>query len=133
MTATAELGAVRARRHPSPPMTPAPDELARIVRELEITVATQAEAFRHLEQIVAGFEATGREVWSNTRDVIELRNDVAELRGELAGAVSACQALTDRLTTASDQRLVSRATIVVAGMGASGTVLAAVLPSLLSR
>lgn len=121
--------------------------------DLRTKVAVHDAELRSLRQLLEGLTATSREsvetvreVWQLTerlegqaRETARMRDDFREdLEGlerrfanQVTAAVDACSKLGDRLTKASDQRLVSRTTVTVALLGLAGTIAAAVLPQVL--
>lgn len=132
----ASLERRRARHRPGaaarfPRVSPLDDAA---ILDLVRDVAEQAATLRKLEQVVAGFEATGHEVWQTSRDVIELRRDVEravrDLREDLKSTRASCETLVDRLDKGTEARLGRRATIAVALITTGGTLLTVILTRL---
>lgn len=140
MSATTALDARRARHRPGatarfPRVSPLDDDaLLALVRD----IAGQQERLRSLEQLVAGFEATGHEVWQTSRDVLDLRRElereVRDLTVALRSTREGCEelgkgltALAGRLDARIEARLGRRASIGIALMSTGGTLLTVIL------
>jgi predicted nucleic acid-binding Zn-ribbon protein len=120
--------------------------------DVRTQVAVNAERIRSLTQLIEGLAASARESNATVVEVAKLTAELAtisregrereeRLRTEIAAAeqrftakadeaTKACTSLASRLEAASGQRLVSRATIIVAAIGGGATILAATLPHL---
>lgn len=109
--------------------------------DLRTQVAVQNERIRAIQMAQEGFAATAREVWASAERLEAQGKELENVRAYVGAAerrmaakadeaVAACAGLADRLTKASDQRLVSKTTVTVALLGFAGTLVATVAPHL---
>lgn len=139
----ASLELRRARHRPGaaarfPRVSPLDDEaVLAIVRD----IASQQERLRALEQLVAGFEATGHEIWQTSRDVTELRREIEREVSELSRALrdtrkgcedlgTGLERLAKRLDDRIEARLGRRASIGIALITTGGTLLTVIVTRL---